>query len=97
MYNGNRVGGVNESALESIYSIFPETRLILKQYGFLGKQFANLAFEMLNDVIRPFTTKWHRHFSIQLDIKFPRGVFVCVCNFFIFIHCAYPFLVVQFL
>ena len=72
MYNGNRVGGVNESALESIYSIFPETRLILKQYGFLGKQFANLAFEMLNDVIRPFTTKWHNRIQpnkFQEDLK----------------------------
>ena len=69
MYNGNRVGGVNESALESIYSIFPETRLILKQYGFLGKQFANLAFEMLNDVIRPFTTKWHRMMVLDIVLK----------------------------
>jgi hypothetical protein len=57
------------STLLSIYSIFPETRLILKQYGFLGKQFANLAFEMLNDVIRPFTTKWHRMMVLDIALK----------------------------
>ena len=66
IYKGNRVSGREKSALESIYSIFPETRLILKQYGLTGKQFARLAFEMLNTVIRPFTTKWHG-FSEGMD------------------------------
>jgi hypothetical protein len=58
-YFGDLVVGDNKSTLDSIYSIFPETRDILKRYGHQGKQFANLAFKMLNVVIRPFTTKWH--------------------------------------
>ena len=59
-YNDEPTTGDSKSALTSIYSIFPETRDILKRYGHQGKQFANLAFKMLNVVIRPFTTKWHK-------------------------------------
>jgi hypothetical protein len=51
-YNNKSRTGDTRSALTSIYSIFPETRLILKQYGLIGKQFARLAFEMLNTVIK---------------------------------------------
>jgi hypothetical protein len=77
-YNNKSRTGDTRSALTSIYSIFPETRLILKQYGLIGKQFARLAFEMLNTVIRPFTTKWHGlsirmdkiHFDEYYDLKF---------------------------
>jgi hypothetical protein len=77
-YNDERTTGDSKSALTSIYSIFPETRLILKQYGLIGKQFANLAFEMLNVEIRPFTTKWYKeslypdrlhHDEFQEDLK----------------------------
>jgi hypothetical protein len=62
-YNDEPTTGDSESALTSIYSIFPETRVILKEYGLEGKQFANLAFKMLNVEIRPFTTKWHGIFT----------------------------------
>ena len=77
-YNDEPSTGDSKSALASIYSIFPETRVILKEHGLEGKQFANLAFEMLNTVIRPFTTKWHGlsirmdkiHFDEYYDLKF---------------------------
>lgn len=52
--------GVEKTALESLYSIFPTTREILKQYGRKGKAFSKIAIIVLNQVIRPFTTKWHR-------------------------------------
>ena len=76
-YNDEPTTGDSESALTSIYSIFPETRLILKQYGLQGKQFASLAFKMLNVEIRPFTTKWHKaslgdginYIKFQEDLK----------------------------
>jgi hypothetical protein len=77
-YKDEPTTGDIKSALTSIYSIFPETRLILKRYGHQGKQFANLAFEMLNVEIRPFTTKWHKeslypdrlhHDEFQEDLK----------------------------
>ena len=71
-YNDEPTTGYSKSALTSIYSIFAETRLILKEYGLEGKQFASLAFEMLNVVIRPFTTKWHNRIQpnkFQEDLK----------------------------
>ena len=68
-YNDEPTTGDSKSALTSIYSIFPETRLILKEYGLEGKQFASLAFEMLNVVIRPFTTKWHRMMVLDIALK----------------------------
>ena len=77
-YNDEPSTGDSKSALASIYSIFPETRVILKEHGLEGKQFANLAFEMLNRVIRPFTTKWHgisegmhhSHFNEYCSVRF---------------------------
>lgn len=52
--------GVEKAALESLYSLFPTTREILKQYGRKGKAFSKIAIIVLNQVIRPFTAKWHR-------------------------------------
>lgn len=48
------------AALESIYSIFPTTREILKEYGRKGQSFSKIAIIVLNEVLRPFTSKWHR-------------------------------------
>lgn len=48
------------AALESIYSIFPTTREILKEYGRRGKSFSKITIIVLNEVIRPFTSKWHK-------------------------------------
>jgi hypothetical protein len=59
-HNDEPTTGDSKSALTSVYSIFPETRDILKRYGLQGEQFASLAFKMLNVEIRPFTTKWHK-------------------------------------
>jgi hypothetical protein len=42
-YNDEPTTGDSKSALTSVYSIFPETRDILKRYGLQGEQFANLA------------------------------------------------------
>lgn len=48
------------SALNSVYSLFDTTRTILKQKGRKCKSFTNIAVIVLNQVIRPFTAKWHR-------------------------------------
>jgi hypothetical protein len=47
-------------ALESVYEIFPLTREILRQQGPGCGEFAKVAVPVLNQLIRPFTTKWHR-------------------------------------
>ena len=51
--------GVELTALESIYSFFQTTRDVLKDYGRNAKNFTEIAIIVLNQVIRPFTTKWH--------------------------------------
>ncbi len=52
--------GVEEVALESIYSIFDITRQLLKEKGRKSSEFSKIAIVMLNGIIRPFTAKWHR-------------------------------------
>lgn len=48
------------TALDSIYSIFPITRSVIKTKGRDCIQFTKLAIVVLNQIIRPFTAKWHR-------------------------------------
>jgi hypothetical protein len=52
--------GVELTALESIHSVFPTTRQILKEYGRKGQSFSKVAIIILNQILRPFTAKWHR-------------------------------------
>jgi hypothetical protein len=51
--------GVEKTALESVYKLFEITRQILKDRGRSCTQFARIAIVVLNQVIRPFTAKWH--------------------------------------
>ncbi len=59
--------GDEETALISIYSIFDSTRLVLKEHGRKGINFSRIAILVLNQVIRPFTAKWHK---LKLDGAF---------------------------
>lgn len=52
--------GDEETALASVYSLFPTTREILRNRGRNAIQFSKVAIPVLNQVIRPFTAKWHR-------------------------------------
>ncbi len=52
--------GDEETALTSIYELFGITREILKEEGRECIEFTKLAVIVLNQVIRPFTAKWHR-------------------------------------
>ena len=52
--------GDEETALESIYSLFPTTREILRQHGRDALCFTRVAIPVLNQVVRPFTAKWHK-------------------------------------
>jgi hypothetical protein len=52
--------GDEEAALQSVFVIFPLTREILRRHGSGAGEFAKLAIPVLNQIIRPFTAKWHR-------------------------------------
>jgi hypothetical protein len=58
--------GDEKVALESTHSLFPLTREILKRHGRHADEFAKLAIIVLNQVVRPFTAKWHK-LSTELD------------------------------
>lgn len=51
--------GDENVALDSVHAIFPVTREILRRHGSGAGEFAKLAIPVLNQVIRPFTAKWH--------------------------------------
>jgi len=55
--------GDEESALESIYKLFNITREIIKQYGRKAETFSMLSLCLLNMILRPFTSKWHKIFK----------------------------------
>ncbi len=51
--------GDDKTALDSVYSLFPTTRGILRQRGRQTIQFSKIAIPVLNQIVRPFTAKWH--------------------------------------
>lgn len=53
------LAGVEKAALASVQSLFPTTREVLRRHGRDAGEFTRLAIVVLNQVIRPFTTKWH--------------------------------------
>nr|WP_207716977.1 hypothetical protein [Clostridium beijerinckii] len=59
--------GDEKSSLDSIYKIFDITRNILKQHGRKCNEFTRIAIIVLNQIIRPFTAKWHK---LSLDGSF---------------------------
>ena len=52
--------GDEQTALDSVYSLFATTREILRQRGRSTIQFSKIAIPVLNQVVRPFTAKWHK-------------------------------------
>jgi hypothetical protein len=52
--------GNEQAALESVYSLFPITRQVIKSNTRYCIEFTKIAVVVLNQVIRPFTAKWHR-------------------------------------
>ena len=52
--------GDEESALNSTYNLFPITREILRRRGTKAIHSSKIAIVVLNQIVRPFTTKWHR-------------------------------------
>jgi len=54
-YVGNEL-----SALSSVYHLFEVTREILKRKGENAPNTTKIAIIILNQIIRPFTSKWHK-------------------------------------
>jgi len=52
--------GDEKTALESVYRLFGVTREILRRQGKYCTEFAKVAIPVLNQMVRPFTAKWHR-------------------------------------
>ena len=52
--------GDEKTALDSVYTLFPITREILRRHGRGTIQFSKIAIPILNQVVRPFTAKWHK-------------------------------------
>lgn len=55
--------GIEKSALDSVYQLFPLTREILKKNGRHCANFTKVAVVVLNQIVRPFTSKWHLIFN----------------------------------
>lgn len=52
--------GEEKSALESIHALFPLTRASIKSNSRHCIEFTKIAVVVLNQIVRPFTSKWHR-------------------------------------
>ena len=52
--------GDEKTALDSVYSLFPITRKVLRRHGRSAVNFSKIAVPVLNQIVRPFTAKWHR-------------------------------------
>lgn len=52
--------GDEETALQSVYSLFGLTRSIIKSHGRDCQEFTKIAIIVLNQIVRPFTAKWHK-------------------------------------
>ena len=52
--------GDEQTALNSIYSLFGTTRDVIKRNGRGCLEFTKIAVVVLNQIIRPFTAKWHK-------------------------------------
>ena len=55
------------AALSSIYKIFDLTREIIKKNKRDCIEFTKIAIIVLNQLIRPFTSKWHKKSLIELN------------------------------
>jgi hypothetical protein len=63
--------GDEKSALLSVSKLFELTRETIKHRGRHCGEFTKIAVVVLNQVVRPFTTKWHR---LSLEGSFAKDV-----------------------
>jgi hypothetical protein len=63
--------GDEETALKSVSRLFELTRETIKRNGRHCGEFTKIAVTILNQIVRPFTTKWHR---LSIDGAFAHDV-----------------------
>ncbi len=63
--------GDEQTALESVHSLFGLTRVTIKNHGRDCMNFTKIAVVVLNQIVRPFTAKWHR-LSVAGALKKPQ-------------------------
>ena len=56
----NPLEGDEKTALDSVQSLFAITRNTIKHHGRECIEFTKIAILILNQVVRPFTAKWHQ-------------------------------------
>ena len=52
--------GDEATALESVHKLFELTREIIKRHGRECVEFTKIGIVILNQMVRPFTAKWHK-------------------------------------
>lgn len=57
--------GDEPTALDSVHSLFPTTRQIIKTHGRECNNFARVAIPVLNQIVRPFAAKGHREAKVR--------------------------------
>ncbi|CAA6815870.1 MAG: Unknown protein [uncultured Sulfurovum sp.] len=62
--------GDEQTALNSVFALFALTRDVLKKHGRDAEEFSKIAIVVLNQVIRPFTAKWHKE---SIESAFENG------------------------
>lgn len=63
--------GADGAALSSLHALFGVTRGVLKQYGPGAQNFARVAVAVLNEVLRPFLSRWHPRLDAQGRVPEP--------------------------
>ena len=64
--------GDEKTALDSVHALFDITREILRRRGRRAIEFSKVAIPALNQVVRPFTAKWHRA-ALAGALEDPKG------------------------
>lgn len=60
--------GNEQTALESIHSLFETTREIIRRHRVDCMNFTKIAIIVLNQIVRPFTSRWHkRSLAVAFD------------------------------
>lgn len=55
-----REHGTEKAALASVFALFGLSRDVMKRHGRDCIEFTKIAVVILNQIVRPFTAKWHR-------------------------------------
>tara|TARA_Y100000310_G_C20188670_1_gene581502 strand:+ start:127 stop:603 length:477 start_codon:yes stop_codon:yes gene_type:complete len=67
----NSEDGDEKTALDSVHLLFATTREIIKRNGRNCIEFTKIAVVVLNQIIRPFTAKWHKK---SFEIAFANSI-----------------------